>query len=135
MLKLSADNLNEITYRTKRYELKKADAEMVIALVPGSMMAAAQKITADNPEPKKEDGLDAKQQKVYEKKLAAYQTAMSDFGFKILSASVVDDKGKPVFKDLAAFETLAPALQEEIMDAVYDYNGMGPDGADKIAKN
>lgn len=135
MLKLNADNLNEITYRTKPYQLKKADAEIILALVPGSMMDDAQKVIDDSPKPKKGDDLNAIQKKRYDKKMAAYRTAIKDFGFKILTISVVDDKGKPVFKDVAAFEALAPAVQDEIMDAVYDYNGMGPGSADKIAKN
>ncbi|KKN11906.1 hypothetical protein LCGC14_1021870 [marine sediment metagenome] len=134
-MQLNADNLNQITYRTKRHQLKKADAEIILALVPGSMMDEAQKIIADSPKPKKEDDLKGPQKKEYDKKMDAYSKAIKVFGFKILSASVLDDKGDPVFKDVKAFETLAPALQEEITTAMYDYNGMSEGSVKELVKN
>lgn len=132
---LSAKNLNEITYRTKRHQLKKADAEIILALVSGAMMDEAQKITDANPEPEKKDDFNGVQQKTYDKKMAAYSKAVKDYGFKILSASVIDDKGDPVFKNVEEFEALALAIQEEIMDAVYEYNGMTSAGLDDAVKN
>ncbi len=132
---LNAKNLNEITYRTKRHQLKKADAEIILALVSGAMMDEAQKITDGCPEPEKKDDFSKAEQKAYDKKMKAYSKAMKDFGFKILSASVVDDKGAPVFKDVKEFEALAIAIQEEIMDAVYEYNGMVTATLDNAVKN
>ena len=132
---LNADNLNEMKYRTKRHQLKKADAEIILALVPGSMMDDAQKIIAASPKPEKKEDLNPAQQKVYDKKLDAYSKAIKAFGFKILSASVVDDKGDPVFKNVKAFEALAPAVQDEITTAMYDYNGMSDDSVGKLVKN
>ena len=141
-MKLNADNLKDITYRTKKHHLKKADAEITLALVPGSLMDEAQKIIAASPKPEKKPAassmdtdVNKAQQKDYDKKMAAYSKAIKAFGFKILSASVVDDKGAPVFKDIKAFEAMAPAVQEEITEAAYDYNGLTLTASDDEAKD
>lgn len=134
-MQLNASNLDKIEYRTKRHKLEKADAEIFLALVPGSMMDEAQKIIAASPKPEKKEDLKGAQQKTYDKKMAAYSKAIKVFGFKILSASVVDDKGVPVFKDVKAFEALAPALQDEITTAMYDYNGMSEGSVEELVKN
>ena len=132
---LSAENLSQIKYRTKRHQLKKADAEIFIALISGAMMDEAKKITDRSPEPEKNDDFSKAEQKVYNRKMAAYIKAISDYGFKILSVAVVDDKGDQVFKDIKEFEALPMAVQEEIMEAVYEYNGMTTAALDDAAKN
>ena len=88
---------------------------MNVALLPGSFVQEARECMDKN---KTEDDADAK-----------------DFGLKILMASVVDDKGKPVFETGESFDSLPPAVQAEIMDAVWDYNGLSKASVEDMEKN
>lgn len=110
---LTEKNVGQVTYRVKKVPLKKADAEVNIALVPGAVMIEARELAGKKDDP----------------------DAMRKFGFKILSAAILDENGKPAFTSIKAFEEIAPAVQDEIMEAIYEYNGMGPGSAKKIAKN
>jgi hypothetical protein len=94
---LNSKNLSEIKYKTKRYKLEKAEAEINVALIPVELMAEARKVGDKDKE---------------------------STGMKILIAAVVDDNGKPVFESPEAFQSLPLAVQNEIADKVYEYNGL-----------
>ena len=102
---LNAENLDKIQYKTKRVKLEKADAEINVALIPVSLIeeAKAMKGKTENDE------------KVIE------------VSMKILMSAVVDDKGNPVFKTKEAFESLPLAIQTQIQEAVFEYNGLSGD--------
>lgn len=100
---LTAKNLDQVKFNTKRVKLTKADAEINIALIPVDLMDEA-KNTGD-------------------------QEAV---GIRIITTSVVDDNRDPVFTP-QTFKTLPVALQNEIMDAVCEYNGLL--SPDKLEKN
>ncbi len=110
---LTEKTVDEVEYVTKKVKLKKANAEVIIALVPGSVMVEARALADKKDDP----------------------DAMRNFGFKILSSSIVDEKGEPAFTTIESFEKLAPAVQDEITAAVYDYNGIGEGSSENIAKN
>jgi len=93
---LTAKNLSEIKYKTKRVALDKAEAEINVALIPTEMIEEA--MQSDD-----------------------HETT----GLKILMASVVDDNGKPVFETPEVFKSLPLAVRNEILDAVHEYNGLG----------
>ena len=77
-------------------KLEKADAEINVALIPVELIKEARN-NPDDPE---------------------------STGIKILTASVVDDNGEPVF-NTESFELLPLAVQKEISEAVHEYNGLG----------
>ena len=99
---LTAKNLSEIKYKTKRVKLEKAEAEINVALIPTELIDEAR--TAS------QSGGDT-----------------NDVGMKILLASVVDDNGKPVFESVGSYESMPLAVRNEIMDAVFEYNGLDGD--------
>jgi len=53
----------------------------------------------------------------------------------IIMAAVVDNNGKPVFENAEAFDSLALAVQKEIMDNVWDYNCLKRESIEEIKKN
>lgn len=108
---LTSQNLAEIKFKTKRIALEKADAEINVALVNGELVAEGQQIDKGDSE------------------------ALQEFGLKVLMGAVVDDNGKPVFENKESFESLPLAVQQEIMDAVYDYNGLGKQSSEELEKN
>ena len=108
---LTSENLKDIKLKTMRFKLEKAEAEVNIALLPMSIIAEARS--------EKEKG----------------EHDPEDFGFRVLQAGVVDDKGKPVFKTIEDYNNLPPALQIEINNAVFEYNGLGTKAEEVIEKN
>ncbi|MBN1807182.1 MAG: hypothetical protein JW837_18190 [Sedimentisphaerales bacterium] len=113
---LTAENLSEIKFKTKRVKLEKADCEINVALIPASLVQEGQEIK-DLEEPEEKS------------------TKLNDYGLKILMASVVDDNNKPVFTTQESFESLPLAVQKEIIKNVWDYNGLSAQGIKEIEKN
>ena len=107
---LNAENLEQIKFKTKRVKLTKTDAEINVALLSGALAAEMRDFK------KGSDDLDA-------------------MGFKMLSAAVVDDAGNPVFESKEAFEALPLAVQNEILEAILDYNGMSQKSQEALVKN
>ena len=104
---LTSKNLTDIKYKTKRVTLEKAEAEINVALIPVELINEAKKSI--------DGGKDAE-----------------DVGVKILMSSVVDDDGKPVFT-AETYKALPLAIQNEILEAVYIYNGLSD--AEELEKN
>ena len=96
---LTSKNLSDIQYRTKRIKLEKVDAEINVALIPVELINESRKAVenGDDTEP---------------------------IGMKILMASVVDDQGNHAFESEDDYKSLPLAVQNEILDTVYDYNGL-----------
>lgn len=110
---LNSQNLKNLKYKTKRVKLEKAEAEIIIALLPVSLIQDARKIKDlgdDNPE-------------------------AESFGFKIINSAIVDEKGDAVFATKESFESLPLAVQSEIQEAIWDYNGLSSKAQDKAEKN
>lgn len=105
---LTSGNLGQIKYKTRRVALKTIDAEINVALIPVSLVNETK----------------AAQEKCDD---------MVSMGMKILMSAVVDDQGNPVFADQESYESLPFAVQKEITDAVWDYNGLTDNG--EIEKN
>lgn len=110
---LTSANLSQIKYKTKRVSLKKADIEIMVALLPASVTKLAKDIKTQE-----EDSEE-----------------MKNFGFEIISKGVVDDKGQPVFNSLEEFESLPQAVQLEIQEAIFDFNGLSVKSQKQIEKN
>ena len=102
---LTSKNLSEIKYKTKRVKLEKADAEINVALIPVSLVNEAR---------------------------SAGEEGKEELGIKILMASVVDDNGDSVFA-AESFKGLPLAVQSEITEAVFEYNGLTD--AEELEKN
>lgn len=105
---LTSGNLGQIKYKTKRVSLKTAEVEINVALIPVSLINETKEV-------KKKEG------------------DMVSMGMKILMTAIVDDAGNPVFSTIESYESLPLAVQKEITDAVWDYNGLNDDG--EIEKN
>jgi hypothetical protein len=108
---LNAENLSQIKFNTKRVQLKIADAEIIVALLPGAVFSEAIEM-------KGKDNND-----------------LQSYGLKLLMTSVVDDKGNPVFTTPESFETLPPVVQKEILDEVFNYNGLSATSIKDLEKN
>ncbi len=105
-MQLNSDNLDKMEYRTKKVKLKKAkDIDINVALLPGSVLDDSTKMSEE------------------------------DFTFLLLSKTVVDEKGEPVFKTNKEFEKLPLAIRSEILEAIYEYNGMTSTAIDDAVKN
>ena len=102
---LTAKNISEIKYKTKRVKLEKADAEINVTLIPVELINETRNADEDSKE---------------------------TLGMKILTQSVVDDNGVAVFT-AETFSSLPLALQTEVMDAVFEYNGLS--GSEELEKN
>ena len=114
---LKADNLSQLKFKTKRIKLEKAEnTEINIALLPSSLIL---------------EGRNLKEiQDVKEK-----SEKMDEYGLKILMAAVVDENGEPVFTTAESFESLPLAIQNEITEAVWEYNGLSGKGVENLEKN
>jgi hypothetical protein len=108
---LNAQNLSQIKFNTKRVQLKTAEVEIIIALLPGAVFSEALEMKGKD----KDD--------------------LQSYGLKLLMTSVVDDKGNPVFTTLESFETLPPVVQKEILDEVFNYNGLSTTSIKDLEKN
>ena len=106
---LNSENLGALKFKTKKVAFKKAEGEFIVALIPAEMIAERSDVDAKGD--------------------------MADYGMRCIQAAVVDEKGKPVFDNAESFEKLPNAIQDEILKAVYDYNGLSAVAAEELEKN
>lgn len=103
---LTSENVGSLTYKKKKVKLEHADAEFYVALIPVSLIKDA-KDAGDSDE----------------------------IGLKVLQCAVVDANNNPVFESYDTFASLPPAVQKEIMDAVWDYNALTEVAHKELVKN
>ena len=106
---LTSKNLETVKFKTKRYSLEKADAEVIVRLIPTSMITDSK------------DALENGQEQ--------------SFGMTLIKYCVVDENGDPIFKTEESFESLPLAVKKEILDVIYDYNGLSDVSQKEVKKN
>jgi len=130
---LTKENIGKIKYKTKAVPLAKANAEINVALLPASLLSESrerrkeaenklEKIKNDKPETTLEDVLND-------------MPDNEELGFKIIKFGVVDDKGESVFETQESFNELPLAIQSEIQEAIFDYNGLSEKSQGELEKN
>jgi len=130
---LTKENIDKIKYKTKAVPLAKANAEINVALLPASLLSESrerrkeaenklEKIKNDKPETTLEDVLND-------------MPDNEELGFKIIKFGVVDDKGESVFETQESFNELPLAIQSEIQEAIFDYNGLSEKSQGELEKN
>jgi len=130
---LTKENIDKIKYKTKAVPLAKANAEINVALLPASLLSESrerrkeaenklEKIKNDKPETTLEDVLND-------------MPDNEELGFKIIKFGVVDDKGESVFETQESFNELPLAIQSEIQEAIFDYNGLNEKSQGELEKN
>ena len=111
---LTSENLKQIKFKQKRVKLQKAeDTEILVALLPASLIAEVRDLQGNDAQSEESQAV----------------------GLKILMTAVVDEEGKPVFTKSEDYEALPLAIQHEILEAVFEYNGLTESSRNEIEKN
>lgn len=129
---LTSSNLSQIKYKTKRVSLKKADIEIMVALLPASVTKESVRLKRE-----KDDLLDGLSDEEKQQALESWSgtESLKNLGFEIIKNGCVDEKGEPVFQSIEDFENLPGAVQLEIQEAIFDFNGLSVKSQKQIEKN